>query len=212
MAAMNFGKGLFYWVPSLVCACFWCFALAVLTDFLASFGITFFTAGLLVVIPALLMPFYGGLLCVLLSGFVVDASLPVAFEKTHSLSFWETDRYVSLFGDIATDVPAFFGFVAGWMIFAYLILRLLRSRISVVDPIRWIVCAEIVNTGIFVFWAIAMGWTRFDDFAYWGGVLANLFFSSLVIFVFGWWFFDLQLSAYRIFGIDVVREREGEGE
>lgn len=212
MAAMNFSKGLFYWVPSFVCTCFWCFCLAVLTDFLAPLGITFFTCGLLVVIPALLMSFYRGLLCVALSGFVIDASLPVSFEMTHSLSFWETGRQISLFGDIATDVPAFFGFIAGWMIFAYLVLRLLRSRISAVEPIQWIVCAEIANAGIFIFWAIAMGWTRFDELSYWLGLLCNLFFSSLIIFVLGWWFFDLLLSSYRLCGIDVVREREGEGE
>lgn len=212
MAAMNFSKGLFYWAPSLVCACFWCFALAVFTDLLAPFGITFFTAGLLVVIPALLMPFYRGLLCVFLSGCVVDASLPIPFELTHSLSFWAAERHVSLFGDIPADIPAFFGFVAGWMIFAYLVLRLLRSRISAVNPLQWMVSAEIVNAIIFVFWATAMGWTRFDEPAYWGGLLLNLFFSALVMFIFGWWFFDLQLAAYRLCGIDIIREREGEGE
>lgn len=212
MAAMSFGKGLFYWAPSLVCACFWTFALAVFTDLLAPWGITFFTAGLLVVIPALLMTFYRGLLCVLLGGLVVDASCPVPFELTHSLSFWESDRHISLFGDIPADVPAFFGFVAGWMIFAYLILRLLRSRISTADPVRWMVCAEITNALIFIFWATAMGWTHFGELAYWCGLFCNLILSALLIFVFGWWYFDLLLSSYRICGIDVVQEREGEGE
>ncbi len=212
MAAMNFSKGLFYWAPSLFCACLWCFALAVFTDLLAPLGITFFTAGLLVVVPALLMPFYRGMLCVSLCGFVVDASLPVPFELTRSLSFWEADRQISLFGDISADIPAFFGFVAGWMIFSYLVLRLLRSRISAVEPIQWMVCAEIANAVIFVFWAIAMGWTRFGEFSYWIGLISNLFFSALLIFVFGWWYFDLLLSAYRICGIDIIREREGEGE
>lgn len=212
MASMSFGKGLFYWAPSFACACFWCFALAVFTDLLAPVGITFFTAGLLVVLPALLMPFYRGLFCTFLCGIVVDAALPVPFELTHSLSFLEANRHVSLFGDIPADIPAFFGFVAGWMIFAYLVLRLLRSRISAVNPIQWIVCAEIINAVIFIFWATAMGWTRFDEAVYWGGLLGNLFFSSLAILVFGWWYFDLVLSAYRICGIDVIREREGEGE
>lgn len=210
MASMNFSKAVFYWVPSLVCTCFWVFAFAVLTDFLAASGITFFTAGLLVVIPALLMPFRRGLLCVILSGFVIDGALPIPFEMTHSLSFWESDRHISLFGEISADVPAFFGFVTGWMIFAYLILRLLRSRISGAEPVQWLVCAEIVNTVIFLFWSVAMGWTHSDEIAYWYGFLLNLIFSAGAILVLGWWFFDLKLSAYRLCGIDLIKEREAE--
>lgn len=210
MASMNFSKALFYWVPSCVCACLWTFAFAVLTDLLAPLGITFFTAGLLVVFPALLMPFHRGLLCVILSGFIVDASLPVPYELTHSLSFWEAERSLSLFGEISESVPAFFGFITGWMIFAFLILRLLRSRISAVNPIQWIACAEIINAVICIFWSFAMGWTRFGELAYWGGLCLNLIFSAIALFVFGWWFFDLKLSAYRLCGIDIIKEREAE--
>lgn len=207
---MNFSKAIFYWVPSCVCTCLWTFAFAVLTDWLAPTGITFFTAGLFVVFPALLMPFHRGLLCVILSGLIVDASFPIPFELTQSLSFWGSERSLSLFGELPEYTPAFFGFITGWMIFAYLILRLLRSRISAANPIQWIACAEIVNAIICLFWAIAIGWTRLDEFAYWGGLLINLFCSALVLFVLGWWFFDLKLSAYRLCGIDIIREREAE--
>lgn len=210
MASMNFGKAAFYWAPSLAGVCIWAFALAQFSEWLAPWGITFFTAGLFVVVPALLMPFYRGLANVVLCGFVLDASFPVPFELTHSLSFWASSRGVSLFGELLGGSPAFFGFITGWMIFAFLILRLLRSRITTVNPRGWLVVAEIANAAIFVFWAIALGWTRLGDGAYWLGMLLNLLFSGALIFLFGGWFFDLLFSAYRICGIDLLEEREAE--
>ena len=210
MASMNFGKAAFYWAPSLASVCLWTFVLSLLTDLLAPWGVTFFTAGLFIVVPALLMPFFRGLANVALCGFVVDASLPVPFELTHSLSFWESARGVSLFGGVPGGSPESFGFVAGWMIFAYLALRLLRSRISPTEPLRWILWAEIANALIFFFWAFALGWTRPDALAYWGGFALNLLFSSALLLLFGGWYFDLLFSAYRICGIDLIEEREAE--
>lgn len=209
---VNFNKGWIHWVPAFLSSYFWILGVAMLTHLLAPVGITLFVPGVLVVVPALLMPMRRGLTSVILSGFLFDASIPVPFGHVEGLSFFLLKYNVSFFGEISAHVPAFFGFVTGWMIFAYLILRLVRARLDLPSPMQWIVCAAIVNSIIFIFWGIAMGWQQIGTLVYWAGFLVNFLASTTLLFVCGWWYFDLIVSAYRIVGVDIVAEREAQCE
>ncbi|MCD8283328.1 MAG: hypothetical protein LUD39_05775 [Opitutae bacterium] len=203
---MKFEHSFLYWLPACAVAYFWVAAMSVLGNLLAPTGVSLFTAGILVVIPALFMTFGRGLFCVLISGFLVDAALPVPFDRMNALSIWDSSHGAYLFGEISREPPEFFGFVTGWMVFAFLAMRFAKMRFNFSSPVQWLICAEILNTAIFFFWAIAMGMERWADGSYWAGFGANLVASSLFVILAGGWYFDMALSAYRLCGIELCND------
>ncbi len=203
---MNLERSLFHWFPAFVAGFIWIAARSIIGDLLAPTGISLFVAGILVVIPALFMRFGRGLFCVLMSGFLADATLPSPINHAEFPEIMESFGDPYLFGEISHEALESFGFIAGWMVFAYLALRLARLRFNFSSPLQWLLCAEILNTAIFFFWAVAMGVERWGDPAYWGGFIINLLGSSVFILVAGHWYFDMTLSLYRLCGADLVKD------
>ncbi len=201
---MNFERSIFFPFPAILISFFWVAAVEILENLLAPTGISIFAAGILVVVPALVMEFSKGIFTVLLSGFFVDASFPLPFEHENSLIFHENSHGVYLLGEIAPETPEFFGFVTGWLVFAFLALRFMKIRFTFSNPLQWIFAAEILNTTIFFFWALAMGGNeRIFDSDYWVYFGINLVVSSFFLIVSGAWFFDMIFSIYRLFGVDL---------
>ena len=204
-----FSVGAFYWIPACFVAYIWIFLSGTVSDALAPWNLMIFSPGLLVIIPALLMPFSRGLAVIFVSGFLFDFSLPIPFEKMDS-SLFSVGEPLFLFGEMTTGVPAAVGFGAAWMIIFFLALRFLRTHIDLSSPKQWLVCALILNFIIFLLWACVLSWTELGSLAFWGGFLATVAVSSAFIVLVGWWFFDAVVSLYRLCGIDLVGEREVE--
>lgn len=204
-----FSVSVFYWIPACAVAYLWIFLSSEISDMLSPWDLCVFTPGLLVVVPALLMPFSRGLAVVLFSGFLFDVSLPIPFEKMESALF-ETGTEISLFGEMATDVPATVGFGATWMLIFFFALRFLRAYIDLSSPKHWLITALILNFVIFLLWGCAISWAELGSLVFWGGFLATAIISSAFIVLGGWWFFDAVVSLYRICGVDLVGEREVE--
>lgn len=198
-----------YWLPASVVAYFWIFIAGTGTDFLARWNIELFTPGLLIVVPALLMPIWRGFFVVLVSGFLFDGSLPIPYEKMESAFVGPTDQ-VAIFGEMSVDVPSTMGFGVMWMSIFFFALRVFRTRVDLTSPRHWLACALAVNLAIFLLWAFALGWRDCGQFSFWYGVGINALASSLFIVLLGWWFFDAVISLYRLCGIDLVVEREME--
>ncbi|MBR6797841.1 MAG: hypothetical protein IKM45_04035 [Opitutales bacterium] len=204
-----FSVSAFYWIPACAIAYLWIFLSGEISDMLSPWNLSIFAPGLLVVVPALLMPFPRGLVVVLISGFLFDVSLPVPFEKMESALF-DAGREMFLFGEMTTDVPATVGFGATWMVIFFFALRFLRAYIDLSSPKQWLVTALILNFVIFLLWACAISWTELGKLAFWGGFFATAIISSAFIVLLGWWFFDAVVSLYRMCGVDLVGEREVE--
>jgi len=204
-----FSRGAFYCVPACVVAYLWVFVSGVVSDALSRWNLGVFSAGVLIVVPALFMPFGRGLVVVLLSGILFDVSLPVPFEKMESaLGF--SGKTISLFGEMSADVPPTLGLTTICLVIFFLAIRFFRARIDARSPRQWLVCALFVNAVVFLLWALAMSLERVASFQFWAGFLVEVFASSVFVVLAGWWLFDAQISAYRLCGIDVVAEREGE--
>lgn len=202
-------SGFFYWLPASVAAYLWIFVAGTGADFLSRWNLDVFTPGLLVVVPALLMPMWRGFSVVLVSGLLFDASLPIPYDKMDSAFVGSGDR-IALFGEMSVDVPSTMGFGMMWMAIFFFALRFLRTRVDLTSPRHWLWCALGVNFAIYLLWAFAMGWRNIGMPVFWTGILINAAVSSLFIVLLGWWFFDAVVSLYRLCGIDLVCEREVE--
>lgn len=201
-----FSSGAFYWIPACVAAYLWIFLAGTLSDALARWNLDVFAPGMLVVVPALLMPAARGFAVVLLSGLLYDVSLPIPYE-TMERAFGGAES-ISLFGEMTIDVPATVGFGAMQSAIFFFALRFLRSRIDLSSPRQWLVCALAVNAVIFLLWAITLSGNELGDAGFWLGFLADALVSSAFIVAAGWWFFEALLALYRLFGADLVGERE----
>lgn len=202
-----FTLGAFYWIPACVVAYLWIFLAGTAADFLSRWNLDVFTPGLLVVVPALLMPISRGFAVVLVCGFLFDGSLPIPYEKMES-AFGGSER-IFLFGEMSVDVSSTFGFNAIWMAIFFFVLRFLRSRIDLSSPRHWLVCALSVNLVIFLLWACVQSASPTTP-EFWLGFAADAAASSAFIGLLGWWYFDATVSLYRICGTDLVGEREVE--
>lgn len=207
-----FSCGLLYWMPACAIAYIWIFLAGTLSDALAPLNLTIFAPGILVVVPALLMPLARGFAAVLASGFLFDVSLPIPFEKMETAALGGALPEVALFGETALNVPSTTGFGVMWMAIFFFSLRFLRAYVDTSSPRHWLGCALGVNFAIFLLWACALGSDRIDSSAFWLGFFADALASSIFIVLAGWWFFEAIVSAYRICGADLVSEREVEEE
>lgn len=196
----------FYWIPACVVAYLWIFLAGTLSDALARWNIDVFVPGILVVVPALLMPRWRGFAVVLISGFLYDASLPIPFE-TMERAFGGAES-ISLFGEMTIDVPATVGFGAMQAAIFFFALRFLRSRVDLTSLKQWLACAVAVNFVIFLLWAIPLSWRELGAPEFWLGFFIDALISSAFIALAGRWFFDALISLYRICGADLVGERE----
>lgn len=204
-----FSMGAFYWIPACVIAYIWIFLSGVVSDALSPWNLNVFAPGLLVVVPALLMPFARGLWTVLVSGFLFDVSLPIPFEKMDSTLF-SSNKMIFLFGEMETQISSTVGFGATWMIIFFFALRFLRAYIDLSSPKQWLVTALVLNSVIFLLWACAISWTELMSLRFWGGFFATAVISAAFIVLAGWWFFDATVSLYRMVGADLVSGREVE--
>lgn len=200
-----------YWVPAGVIAYLWIFIAGTGADILSRWNLDVFTPGLLVVVPALLMPMWRGFSVVLVSGMLFDASLPIPYEKMESAFIGSGDK-IALFGEISVNVPSTMGFGMMWMAIFFFALRFLRTRVDLTSPRHWLWCALGVNLAIYLLWAFALGWQKVGMLSFWYGIVVNAAVSSLFIVLLGWWFFDAIVALYRICGVDLVCEREVEVE
>lgn len=204
-----FSRGAFYCVPACVVAYLWIFVSGLVSDALSRWNLGVFSAGVLVIVPALFMPFARGLAVVLLSGVLFDVSLPVPFEKMES-AFGFSGKTISLFGEMSADVPPTLGLITISLAIFFLVIRFMRIRIDARSPRQWLACALVVNTVIFLLWAVAMSAERVASFQFWAGFLVEILASSAFVVLAGWWFFDAQISAYRLCGVDLIAEWEVE--
>lgn len=202
-----FSNGALYCVPACFVAYIWIFVSGEISDVLARWNLDLFSAGLLVVIPALLMTPGRGFLVVFVCGLLFDVSLPIPFEKMET-AVGGNAANIALFGEMPLVVPSTLGFTTVWMAIFYFALRFLRSRIDLTLPRHWLVCAVTVNFVIFLLWSVAMGWENMGNLKFWSAFAIQAAVSSLVIAALGFWFFDATLSLYRICGRDLIAERE----
>lgn len=202
-----FSNGALYCVPACVVACIWIFVASEISDVFARWNLDLFSAGLLVVVPALLMTPGRGFLVVFVCGMLFDVSLPIPFEKMET-AIGGSAANISLFGEMPLEVPPTLGFTTVWMAIFYFALRFLRSRIDLTLPRHWLVCAVSVNFVIFLLWSIAMGWENAGSLRFWSAFAIQAAVSSLVVAALGLWFFDATLSLYKICGRDLIAERE----
>ncbi|MCR5183589.1 MAG: hypothetical protein K6B46_02675 [Opitutales bacterium] len=203
-----FRRWVLYWIPSFVCSYFWVVGMAFLGNASSFLGLSIFGVGVLVVLPALLQPPTRGLGNVVLSGFLVDAYMPRDYTALGPLSMFEKTETIEIFGSMPAESPEFFGFITGWLVVAFIVLRFFRRFLPVTTFRCWMIVAEIVNTVLFFIWTLAFGWDHILSFDYWRGGLLTLIASSLAIFVFGWLYFDALIGAYRLCGIDLIKQRE----
>lgn len=203
-----FRRGMLYWIPSAICAYFWVIGIAFLSNSLSSFGITIFAMGVFAVLPALLQPAARGLFNVVLAGFFVDALLPRDYNVAGTLGAFEKESTIELFGSMPAEVPEFFGFMTGWLVVAFIVLRFFRQILPVTTFKCWVISAEIINTILFFIWALAFGWQRIFEIDYWAGTLLTFVASSLAVLIFSWLYFDAVIGAYRLCGIDLIKQRE----
>lgn len=202
-----FSRSALYWVPACVVAYLWIFVSVVVSDALSRWNLDVFSAGALVVVPALFMPFGRGLFVVLISGILFDAALPVPFEKMEA-AFGADGKTIEVFGEMSANVPPALGLTTICLVAFFCGLRFLRARIDAGSPRQWLACALAVNVAVFLLWAFAMSWERVGEIYFWAGFLIEAAVSSAFLVLAGWWLFDAQISAYRICGIDLVGERE----
>lgn len=207
-----FSGGLLYWVPACAVAYIWIFLAGTLSDALAPLNLTIFAPGILVVVPALLMPAARGFASALAGGFLFDVSLPIPFEKMETTALGGALPEVSLFGEMSVNVPSTTGFGVMWTAIFFFSLRFLRAYVDTSSPRHWLGCALGVNFAIFLLWACALGSDRLGSAAFWFGFFADALASSIFIVLAGWWFFEAIISAYRICGADLVSAREVEEE
>lgn len=203
-----FHRGIFYWIPSFVCAYFWVVAMSLLEHALSGWGLTVWTTGVFVVLPALLQSPARGLVNVVFAGLLADAALPVDFVPAGTPDVYEDAAVPEIFGAVPEDVSGTFGFVTGWLVAAFIVLRFFRRVVPVTSFKCWLVSAEIVNTVVFLIWAFAFGRENIGSGAYWTGTFLTLIASSSALIVFGWFYFDALVGAYRLCGVDLIAQRE----
>lgn len=205
-----FSGGVLYWTPACAVAYVWIFLAGTASDALAPLNLTIFVPGILVVVPALLMPLTRGFASALAGGFLFDVSLPIPFEKMETAALGGALPEVALFGETAVNVPSTTGFGVMWTAIFFFALRFLRAYVDASSPRHWLGCALGVNFAIFLLWACALGWDRLGASSFWAGFLADALASSAFIVLAGWWFFEAIVSAYRLCGADLVASREVE--
>lgn len=202
-----FYSGAFYCVPACFVAYLWIVVAGEIAGALAPLNLDFFSAGMLVVVPALLMTAGRGFVVVLICGLLFDVSLPIPFEKMET-ALGGNSGDIALFGEMALEVPSTVGFTTVWMAIFFFALRFLRTRFDLTLPRHRLLCAAAVNFVIFLFWSIAMGWGNIASVRFWTAFLIQSVVSSALIVVLGNWFFDATLSLYRLFGANLITERE----
>lgn len=201
-----FSHGAFYCLPACVVAYLWIFVSGLVSDALSRWNLEIFAPGMLVVVPALLMPPGRGFAVAAVSGFLFDGSLPIPFEKMET-AFGGAER-ISLFGEMSVAVPSTMGFGAMWTAIFFFVLRFFRAHVDPASPRHRLACALTVNFLIFLLWACALGWGELGTPDFLFGFFAEAAVSSAFIALAGGWFFDATLSLYRLCGTDLIGERE----
>ena len=205
-----FSSGAFFWIPGCAAAYLWIFLAGTAADALSPLNLDVFAPGILVVVPALLMPLQRGFAVALVSGLLFDASLPIPYE-TMEAALGASAEYVSLFGETAVNVPSTTGFGMMWTAIFFFVLRFFRRFVAEDSPREWLFCALAVNFVIFLLWACGIGWSRLGTAEFWLSFAADALTASAFIVLLGWWYFDAVVSLYRICGADLLgEEREAE--
>lgn len=151
--------------------------LASLNYTLAPFSLHLSLSGLYIPFPALTLPFRTGLLCVFLTGLLLDAGLPFPFGT--SATFFSIS-FTSIF--------------------------LLRSFLRWEQNAHLVFFALVLNAFYSVFLFLFSGGEALAMGVYWVRGLTDVLISSLLLLFVGGWFYDLQRGLIEISGIDLARE------